>query len=121
VGASAREVCGGATAASRRAARGQGTASTAVTVRSGAPTWLSLWPYGATVVVGDYQRFTATLSNICGDAFAPGAEATYTSSDPSVVYATTDGLGLGLAPGTVTFAVDARGLHAESTLTVTAP
>jgi hypothetical protein len=99
------------------------TDSTTLTVTAAIPVSIDVAPASATAVVGSFVQFTATLIFSDGTSGAITAQATWTSTAPSVAAVATAGAMRGrataLMAGTATIQASFSGLTGSATLTVT--
>ncbi len=109
------------------------TATASLTVTAATPTGIVLTPASPSIQVGQTQAFVATLVYSDNTTSVVTAQATWSSSDPSVATVTTPGGGPGpgggggggtataIAKGSATITATYGGLSGTATLTVTDP
>lgn len=74
-------------------------------------------PDSASIPMGGTQQFTATVTNLHGNA-VPTPTVTWTSSNPAVATVDANGLATGVSPGTVTITATSDGRSGSATLVV---
>jgi VCBS repeat len=77
-------------------------------------------PPAANVAIGGTQQFTATVTDLHGNA-VPGASVSWSSSDNTVATVSGSGLATGVAPGVATITAASGPAQGSALLTVAAP
>jgi len=86
-------------------------------IETGFAARLEVVPAVASIPVGGFQEYTATVTDLHGNVL-PGRAVAWSTSDPSIATVSPEGVGSGLAAGMATITASTGGLSASASLAV---